>query len=76
MSDDKHIFRGTETLSLKFKVPHQIIFVYPDYRQNVFDDIVKIKVARTGCYVMTDTDGIVFVVRPNHDYVIEKPQPA
>jgi len=55
--------------------PYQFTYVYSDNRRNTFDNIVKFQAMKTGCYVLFDADGVIYVIRPTHEYVIERPQP-
>jgi len=59
---------------IAYNEPFQFTFVYPDNRRNTFDNIKKFVAMKTGCYVLFDKEGVIYVIRPLYDYVIEKLQ--
>ena len=72
----KHNLAGQVIGEIEYAEPYQFTFVYPDNRRNVFNNIVRFVAMRTGCYVLFNQDGTSFVIRPLHEYIIEKPQPG
>ena len=78
MSDDNikfiHNLGGQILGKIEFLIPYQFTFVYSDNRRNIFNNIIYFNSMSTGCYVLTDTDGTVFVITPTHEYIIEKQQ--
>jgi hypothetical protein len=71
-----HNMAGQIIGTIDFNAPFQFTFVYPDNRRNVFNNIVRFSAMRTGCYCLFDNEGTAFVIRPVHEYIIEKPQPS
>jgi hypothetical protein len=71
----KHNSQSQIICEVIFEKPYQFIYVYHDNTRHIFNNIINFKAVKTGCYLLTDEEGILYVVRPLHDYVIEKPQP-
>ena len=69
----KHNMHGQIIGEIDYNKPYQFTFVYPDNRRVVFDNIIHFNAMSTGCYVLINTEDTAYVVRPNHDYIIEKP---
>ena len=61
---------------IEYIKPFQFTFVYEDNRKHTFDNVVKFVAMKTGCYVLFSKDGIIYVIRPLYEYVIEQPQPS
>jgi len=76
METDKftHNMQGRIIGELTYEDPHEYTFVYADNRRNTFRNIMGFNVMDTGCYILSDKDGTVFVVRPLHEYLIQKTQ--
>ena len=71
----EHNMHGQIIGQMEFNVPFRFTFVYHDNRRNVFDNIVRFAAMRTGCYCLFDSAGKCFVIRPEHEYIIEEPMP-
>ena len=72
----EHNMQGQIIGEIVYNNPYQFTFVYPDNRRLVVNNVIQFNAMKTGCYVLLDTKETVYVIRPNHDYVIEKPQPT
>ena len=70
----KHNMQSLITGEIEYSTPFEYTFVYDDNRRHTFNDIMRMSVMRTGCYVLFDSKGTAFVIRPLFDYVIEKPE--
>ena len=75
MVDNKitHNLEGQVIGEMEMHVPFRFIFVYPDNRRNIFDNIVRFVAMKTGCYCLFDNKERCYVVRPSYEYVIEEP---
>ena len=69
-----HTMDGQIIGKIEFNEPFQFTFVYSDNRRTIFDNIVRLVTMKTGCYCLFDNKETCFVVRPLHEYVIERPQ--
>ena len=70
----KHNMQSLITGEIEYSTPFEYTFVYDDNRRHTFNDIMRMSVMRTGCYVLFNSEGTAFVIRPLFDYVIEKPE--
>ena len=70
----KHNMQGQIIGEIEFDKPFKFTYVYADNRRNTFENIICFNAMSTGCYVLFSDKGVIYVVRPNYEYVIEEPQ--
>lgn len=69
----KHNMESEIIGTIEYDEPYQWEFVYSDNRRRVFENVIRFNSMKTGCYVLFDSDGVAYVIRPEFEVVIQKP---